>query len=85
MCLAHWLSLLAGWICWVGFVCVWLFSLHAELVGWIVGVVVVWLQLVSLVGAAAGSSGLRVSLFALIVGVAHGMGWWVTGMGCAFE
>ena len=37
--------------------------------------VVVWLQLVSLVGAAAGSSGLRVNLFALIEGVVHGMDW----------
>ena len=37
MCLAHWLSLLAGWIGWVSWVCVWLFSLLAWLVGWIVG------------------------------------------------
>jgi hypothetical protein len=37
-----------------------------------VGVVVVWLQLVSLVGAEAG---LQVSLSALIVGVVHGMGY----------
>ena len=45
------------------------------------GVVAVWLQLVSLVGAAAGSSELWVNLVALIAGVGYGG----SGPGCAFE